>query len=88
MSRGKRTRMYGCCGYVKCVCVPDRKKQTMEKIVMYCDDVDRGECCDSCHDDYEAGYADLLEFYDHKGELMAELCCTKAKIVFPEEMKG
>ena len=33
-------------------------------------------CCDSCHEDCEAGYGDLLEL--DRGDALWVVCCNKA----------
>lgn len=48
--------------------------------VKYCSDYDGApgmpRCCDSCHDDEEAGYNGLLEKYNADGVLTHMVCCA------------
>ena len=32
-------------------------------------------CCDSCHEDHDQGYSDLMELEDREGKVIAYVCC-------------
>lgn len=35
-----------------------------------------GECCDSCHDDFDQGYEQPIECEDADGRIWARVCCA------------
>lgn len=64
----------------------------MPSKVLYCSDLSKMPafpgCCDSCHDDADAGYGELIERYDDNDQLTHIVCCKVAQWLDKQPLPG